>query len=136
MRTSNNSNLIGRLVKDLELKTVGDTPMVRFTLAVNRPYQKDKDNIADFIQCEAWGAQASFLEKFFKKGDPVMLGGEIRTKSWEKDGQKFFDTFFRVDNVEFALTKGSGASKEAENPIKSISASEPSLSINSDDLPF
>ena len=37
--------LTGRLTKDPEVKAIGDNNMVaKFTIAVNRAYQKDKNN--------------------------------------------------------------------------------------------
>ena len=46
--------LIDRLTRDPELRFAPNTgnAVVRFTLAVNRRKQKDKDQEADFINCE------------------------------------------------------------------------------------
>ena len=52
--------LTGRLVKDAELGFIGatGTPKMTFTLAVERNYQKDKNNKkVDFINCEMLGKQ-------------------------------------------------------------------------------
>ena len=50
--------LTGRLTRDAELGFIGatGTPKITFSLAVERNYQKDKNNKkVDFINCEMLG---------------------------------------------------------------------------------
>ena len=54
--------LMGRLTADTELKKTGDgVSVIRFTVAVNRPKQKDKERAADFIPCVAFRQTAEFI---------------------------------------------------------------------------
>lgn len=87
----NNVTLMGRFVKDPELKsTGGGVSVTAFTLAVNRAYvKKGEERQADFIDCVAWRGTAEFICRNFKKGQMVALSGEIQTRSYEtRDGDK------------------------------------------------
>lgn len=95
----NNVNLIGRLVKNPELKqTAGGIPVTSFTLAVRRT---GSSGITDWIPCIAWRNEAEFLCKYFEKGMPLAVTGSIQTREREKDGTKFKDIEVHIDEVEF-----------------------------------
>ena len=99
---------IGRLTKDPELDIKDTYKMARFTLAVNRPYQKDKEQKTDFLMCKAFGSTAEFISKWFKKGDPVVVtDAAVQTHSSMKDGITKYYTDILVNQVEFAPTKKS-----------------------------
>ena len=74
--------LMGRLTADVELQhTQNNMAVVRFTIAVNRPKQKDRDSVSDFIECVAFDKKAEFIAKYFAKGSPMILFGSIQTGS-------------------------------------------------------
>ena len=85
--------LIGRLTSDPETRTsqTGVTS-VTFTVAVDRFASKDKEKEADFIRCVAWNKTGEFVGKYFTKGKPIALEGNIKTGSYEKDGVKHYST--------------------------------------------
>ena len=58
--------LIGRVTKDIELKTTASGKSVAsFTLAVNRERKNADGNYeADFINCVAYGQQAETIGKY------------------------------------------------------------------------
>lgn len=93
--------LMGRITKDLELKDVGSTTMVKFNLAVNR---KKKDE-ADFINCVAFGKTADIICKYCKKGTQIVVEGRIQTGSYEKEGKKVYTTDVIVNNFYFTETR-------------------------------
>ena len=85
--------LMGRLTADPELKKTGDgVSVIRFTVAVNRPKQKDKEQAADFISCVAFRQTAEFISKYFRKGSAIIVFGTIRTGFYEKDGTRIYTT--------------------------------------------
>lgn len=105
--------LHGKLTRDPELQTVsGGIENCRFTVAVNRPVSKDKEQIADFIPCTAWRQTAAFITKYFHKGDGIIVEGSLQTRSYEKDGVKRTAYDVNVDRVEFAEKK-SGTQTDA-----------------------
>ena len=103
--------LIGRLVRDAELSFLPGTgtPKITFTLAVDRAYQKDKNNKkTDFIPCEQIGKHTEKLAQYLTKGKLITAEGELNIDQYEKDGQKKSFTKVKVDRLEFI----SGGSKE------------------------
>ena len=93
--------LIGRITRDPELRyTSSNIPSVRFTLAVNRPFQNQNgEREADFINIVAWRNQAENIKKYVSKGSLVAVEGRIQTGSYEKDGQKVYTVDVVADNV-------------------------------------
>ena len=72
---------IGNLTKDIELeKTSGGLAVAKFSIAVPRPFSKEKET--DFINCVAWRGQAENLAKYCKKGDKIHVTGRIETRSY------------------------------------------------------
>ena len=137
MRNSNMFTLRGRTTADIEVKQTNDFSVCNFTLAVDRPYRKDKERQADFIRLVAYRATADFLGKYVPKGTMIAVAGEIRTRSWEEDGAKRYATDFVAESVEFAEPKGGAKSDSGdgstETPVSAPAAADP----DSDDfLPF
>ena len=99
----NKAFCIGRFSADPELRQTGSGISVcSFTLAVDRPYQKDKESVPDWLDCVAWRNTAEFIAKHFSKGDPIIVEGSIQTRMWEdKAGQKRKAVEIIADNVEF-----------------------------------
>lgn len=104
----NQVQLIGRMAREPELKqTQKGTPVVSFSLAVDRRFQRDA---VDFIDVVAWRSTAEFVAKYFRKGKRVAVTGSIQTRKWEdKDGGKRKAVEVVADSVEFADGKDQGA---------------------------
>ena len=120
--------LTGRLTKDAELSFLPGTgtPKVTFTLAVDRNYNKDKNNKkTDFIPMEMIGRHTEKLSQYLTKGKMVLTIGELNIDQYEKDGQKKSFTKVKVDRLEFL----GGGKAEGSTPPKF----DPVLD---DDLPF
>ena len=99
--------LMGRLTADPELKqTQSGTAVTSFTLAVDRKYSKGEDKQCDFINCQAWKQTAEFICKHFKKGNAILLCGEIQTRSWEdNNGNKRYATEVVASEANFCEAK-------------------------------
>ena len=110
----NKCMLIGRLTRDPEIKTSGETSIARFTLAVERRFKREGDQqTADFISCVAFGKTAEFVEKYARKGTKFALEGRIQTGSYtNKEGQKVYTTDVIVEQLEFAESKSSSEGKQ------------------------
>ena len=131
----NKVELIGRLTKDPELKqTQNETVFCNFTVAIDRRYKDANGNRqADFINCTAWRQTATFIQKYFKKGNRIGICGCIQTRSYEEDdGRKVFITEVIAEEAEFVENnKAETAEAPApEAPAVATSGSEQK------DLPF
>ena len=120
--------LTGRLTKDAELNYLPGvgTAKISFDLAVEREYQKDKNNKkVDFINCEMLGKHTENLAQYVTKGKLILIEGELNIEQYEKDGEKRSYTKVKVDKLEF-LSSSSNEQMEVNN-FKEIS---------NDDIPF
>ena len=90
----------GRLTRDPETKTVNNSTVVSFTIAVDRG---DKAKTADFFRCEAWGHTGDFIAKYFTKGNAIEVMGALRTQQYEKNGEKREVTKILVNNAAFPI---------------------------------
>ena len=119
----NKVTLIGRLVRDAELKyTNSGKAAANFTLAVDRGF-KDKEtgeSTADFIKCVAWDKTAENVANFTKKGSLVLVEGSIKTGSYDRDGVKVFTTDIQASRVLF-MPSGKGTnSNNATDDVEDV----------------
>lgn len=87
----NKAIIMGRLVKDPELRyTQANVPVCSFTIACERRASgKDNEPVTDFINVVAWRNTADFVAKFFAKGKPIIVEGQLQQRKFTtKDGEK------------------------------------------------
>lgn len=97
--------LKGRLARDINLHFSNQgTAYTNFTVAVNR-YSKDNNASADFIYCTAFGKTAQFIAEYFRKGQEILIRGNVKVDSYEKDGNKISKQYIVVEVVEFVGSK-------------------------------
>lgn len=109
--------LMGRLVADPEMRqTAAGIPVARFTIAVDRPYQKDKERQADFIRITAWRSTAEFVSRFFTKGKMIIVEGSLRNDNYtDNNGVKHYGMDVLADNVSFGEAKGNSGGNSDSN---------------------
>jgi single-strand DNA-binding protein len=103
--------LVGRLVKDPEVKTTqSQVAFCSFTIAVDRKFKAaNGERQADFISCVAWRQQAEFLGKYFQKGSRLGLIGNLQSRTYDDaNGKKVYVTEVVVDEIEFVESKREG----------------------------
>ena len=100
--------LMGRLTKNPEIRyTKNQTPVASFTLAVNRRFAKENDEVkADFFNVIAWNKTGEFIGKYFTKGQQVAVVGRLQNRSWDdQQGVKHYATDVIAEEVDFADSK-------------------------------
>lgn len=106
---------IGRLVKDIELRyTTTEKAVGQTTIAINRPYQNNGKNEADFINLVIWGKLAEAVSKYAHKGSLMAVEGRLQVRTYEKDGIKRYITEVLVSNIQFLDNKPKDELKENE----------------------
>lgn len=108
----------GRLVRDAELSYIASTstPKMNFSLAVERNYQKDKNNKkVDFINCEQLGKHVENLCQYVTKGKQILVEGELNIDNYEKDGEKRSFTKVKVDRLEFLAGNSNANTENKQN---------------------
>ena len=112
--------LVGRLTAKPELRyTSSNTAMVRFSVAVNRPFANSEGKReADFINVVAWRKQAETIAKFFDKGSLISIEGRLQNGSYDdKDGNKRYTMDVILENFEFVEgRRDSQQTAESDSP--------------------
>lgn len=103
-RVINKLTYQGRLVRDIDLKyTQSHVAQTEFTIAWSEKYNEIETKC--FLRCKAWRKTAEFLEKYFRKGQEMIVEGKMVTEEWEKDGDKKSRTICIIDKVHFCGKK-------------------------------
>ena len=90
--------LNGKLTQDIQLtKNNNGNSYVRFSLACTRDGKKPW---TDFISCVAFDEKAEELCRNNKKDTPYHIHGNLRTSTYERNGQKVYSTSVVVDELE------------------------------------
>lgn len=141
MASFNKVILMGRLTADPELKqTPSGVTVTSFSLAVDR---KVKDSPCDFITVVAWRQTAEFICKYFKKGQAILICGELQTRSWtDTSGQKRTATEVVASEATFCESKkeseGSNSAPQYKNGSQGKFEPTPYIpqAYTDPDLPF
>jgi single-strand DNA-binding protein len=103
-----------------------------FTVAVDRPRNKDGVKEADFIRCKAFGKQGESIAYYKGKGDMIAVDGRLQTGSYEKDGIRHYTTDVIVERADF-LSKEKHAQSDEKQPSNASNAFD---AIGDDDIPW
>jgi single-strand DNA-binding protein len=126
----------GRLVRDPELKVVGGgTEICNITVAIDRG-RKDKDGNkqTDFVDCTAFGKTGAFIDKYFKRGDGILVRGRFQSDKYTaKDGTNRVKWGVWIDEVDFPIGKGKADNGNSEQPVADATAFP---DVSQDDIPF
>lgn len=107
----------GRILKEIELKTSENgTDYVIFTLVWSEKYGEKQQSC--FLKCIAYRHNATFLEKFFDKGDVILAEGKLTTEKYEDHGQEKWVTQLLVDKLHFPGSKKSQSDNEEKGEEK------------------
>jgi single-strand DNA-binding protein len=132
MTDLNQTMIIGRLGKDPELRTAGDTTVTSFSVACGWK-TKSKEG-TEWFNVEAWGKLGELCAQYIAKGSKVFVQGGIRTDKYtDKDGIERYRTKLIAEKVQFLDSKQDGAKPQQQPPQNAAPVSVDDLS---DDIPF
>jgi len=73
----------GNLTKDPEYKSISDSSLVSFRIAVNEYVGKDKEETV-YLDVDGWGSHSDYAKNVnLVKGDRVIVDGRLRQRDWE-----------------------------------------------------
>lgn len=102
----NKAMLIGHVGKDPDVRTIDSGKIVAtFSLATTEkgytlqngttvPDRTEWHNIV------VWGGLAKVVQQYVRKGSSLYIEGKIRTRNYDKDGQKKYVTEIFADNMQ------------------------------------
>lgn len=140
--------LLGNVGKEPEIKQFDNGSVANFSLATNETY---KDKSGEKVQKTEWHnirvgmpSLVDIVQKYVKKGDVLYCEGKIRTREYDKDGQKRYITEINVDTIRLmpkAQNQSNGFSSDAAPAQKSMNTATADdfvsdTSSMDDDLPF
>ena len=131
----------GNLTRDPELRYLqSGTAMVKFGLAINESWGKgdDRKEKTVFVNIVAFGHTAEAIDKYFKKGQPIMLtDAKLDFSEWEDKvtGDKRTALAVKCEGFQFVDFDGS---KKTNPTGESIGASglRNESKPDYDDIPF
>lgn len=131
---ANSVILTGRITKDLELKSAGQTQVTNFSIAVDNPFKKDD---ASFFDIVAFGKTAELLNNYCGKGSKILIEGNLKQDRFQdKQGNNRSAVRVIANRVEFLDSKGQSNSQ----PKQQQGQAQDNPFENSDDefsdLPF
>ena len=138
MANYNRVILMGRLTRDPEMSYLpSQTAVTEIGMAVNRKWKSKEGEAKEevcFIDCRAYGKTAETLQKYVKRGDPLLVEGRLQFDQWEgKDGTKRSKHRVFVENFQFL---GSGDSSPQTNKPQAAKTTTPVADDNPEDCPF
>lgn len=136
--------LIGRLGKDPEVKTVGQTQVANFSMATSEKYTKDgqAQEKTEWHNIQAWGKLAEITGKYLKKGSQAFIEGKLSTRSYDdKQGVKRYVTEIIASSVQFLDSKPTQAAAPqtgtAQEAVDKVNQAFPGSGQYADDsIPF
>lgn len=102
MSLRNKVTLIGHTGKEVEVVNFEKGAKASVTLATNDYYtnaQGEKVEETQWHNLIAFGKTAEIMQKYVTKGKEIAVEGKLTYRSYERDGQKFYVTEIRVEEI-------------------------------------
>ena len=134
----NNVMLIGRITKDLEVRSnEAGTSKCQFTIAVKRTGAKEGTQQTDFINVVAWNKQAENLAKYMGKGSQIGVEGLLRADNYtDRDGNSRTYNYVLAQNITYLSEFKGEKQEEVKEEIESGTFKSDDLILEDEDLPF
>lgn len=140
--------LIGRLVQNPEVREVSDNKVCTFDLAITRKFKNAEGKYdTDFVPVVVWGKIGEVIAERFRKGNKILIVGELRTRTWidkNNNKRKMFEIV--ANEFEFVEPKQNSSEKPAiqtgTDDTQTTKTTQQDIEIEgfvateSDDLPF
>ena len=103
----NHISIMGRLVRDPELRRFKETPVCTIRIACDRDYRNaNGEKEADFLDVVSWRKLAEIVSQYAAKGRMVSVDGRLQMRSWEDgEGKKRYFPEIVAEHVYFCDSK-------------------------------
>ena len=127
--------LVGNVGRDVEFRaTQSGQNLAKFSLATTDRRFKDENGNprTEWHNIVAWGKLAEICDRYVTKGKLLYIEGQIRTRTYEQDGQKKWFTEINMEQLEMLGSKSSGGGA----PSGDHGVVAQSVPDDADDVPF
>jgi single-strand DNA-binding protein len=148
----NSVQLIGRLVKDPEVRMTNTGKTVaNFCIATDIVSSKDNKQ-TEFINIVAWNQLAEIVKQYVGKGKLVFVAGQMRSRTWEdkhqqkrKDWDVVIQTLKMLDKKDSGTGPSTQESNDADDMYKNYEPNAPytpaqvnnaEVPVTDDEVPF
>lgn len=137
----NTATFNGRFTANPEIEVAKNGKgYVRFTIAVERSYKnKNNERLTDFFTCFASEVIAKIICDHFKKGDGIIVSGEMRnSKFTTKEGVEVNTNILQVKSFDFPVSRPKEKTDTIARALSdaSIDDFEEILPATESDVPF
>ncbi|MBQ2364233.1 MAG: single-stranded DNA-binding protein [Alistipes sp.] len=147
--------LLGNVGQDPEVRTLDmGVKVARVRLATTeRIFNRQTNESTEHTEWHTvtlWRGLAEVVDKYVRKGSQIYVEGRIRSREWEKDGQKHYGMEIVADDMKLLGRRSEGAAPQAapyQAPVQPqqpapVPVAQPSpatvapMADDPDDLPF
>lgn len=134
MKSTNTCTFIGRLGKDVEVRTLPNGDAVgSFSLALSDDYKDVKNTY--WPRFSVYGKGAEILGQYAHKGDRLAVTAKYTERKYTKDGQERLAIEFKVQDFELLGNRNEGRAEQAPQRARADAALAADNEF-SDDVPF
>ena len=94
----------------------------------------EKKEVTEWHKVVFYNRLAEIAGEYLKKGQQVYIEGKLKTRSWEKDGQKHYAT--EIVATEMQMLGGRDDGAQSEKPQRNASKPAPQDSFDDPEIPF
>lgn len=115
----NEVHLLGNLGSDPELRmTPNGVAVLKISLATSKSYLDDRrqrQERTEWHRVTVFRKRAEALARLLSKGDKIFVLGELRTTSYERDGEKRYSTEIVAQNIILCGGRGRPSSSSSSS---------------------
>ena len=109
----NNISITGNIVRDAEIKQVGDSNVINFSICNNDESKKNEageyETVPSFFDCTVW-SKSGKLANHLLKGKAVTVSGRLKQETWQnEEGQNRTKVVIRAFEVIPHVYEAAGA---------------------------
>ena len=128
--------LVGNVGRDVDFRALpSGTHLAKFSLATTDRRSKDENGNprTEWHNIVAWGKLAEICDQYVTKGKLLYIEGQIRTRTYEQDGQKKWFTEIHAEKMEMLGGRGESGGGAPREDYGNVGQSFPD---DADDVPF
>lgn len=137
---SNNISFVGRVGQPPELKEVGSSTVLEFSVANDTGFGDRK--VTNWFRCAFWGRRGQAVQPYLEKGKQVFITGELTLRKYnDKENVERWSHDVNVNQLD--LVGGNpnnsmgGGQQAPSSPAQASSSPAPAPSPETDeDMPF